>query len=162
MTTRIAEVLASLGTPGNFATQMRGSADALSIAVTGVGPLSFPISPATATKLRAVSRSSPFGWKDQTLHDESVRSSWEVATSRVKIKARPWKKALAGYLRELQAELGVPDNCELEPVFDKLLLYERGQFFKPHQDSERSDEMVGTLVVLLPSQYTGGAVTVEH
>ncbi len=47
-------------------------------------------------------------------------------------------------------------------MFDKLLIYEEGQFFKPHQDSAKVDEMVGTLVVILPSEYEGGAVTVEH
>jgi hypothetical protein len=73
-----------------------------------------------------------------------------------------WKPALATCLRTLQTDLGLPDGCQLEAVFDKLLLYEEGQFFKPHQDSEKGDEMVGTLVVILPSEYSGGAVTVEH
>jgi hypothetical protein len=32
-----------------------------------------------------------------------------------------------------------------------MLVYGKGQFFLPHQDSEKDDAMVGTLVVSLPS-----------
>ena len=41
-----------------------------------------------------------------------------------------------------------------------LLLAE--QFFLPHQDSEKDDAMVGTLVVSLRSAHTGGELVVEH
>ena len=69
---------------------------------------------------------------------------------------------LTSCLQTVQSELGFPEACELKAVFDKLLIYQEGQFFKPHQDSEKADEMVGTLVVILPSEYSGGTVTVEH
>jgi hypothetical protein len=127
-----------------------------------VGRLGFPITPRLAQKLRAVARPAPFGLRDRTLHDRSVRDTWELARSRVKIGARSWKPVLTRCLRTVRSDLELPNECELEAVFDKLLLYEGGQFFKPHQDSEKSDEMVGTLVVILPSTYSGGVVTVEH
>jgi hypothetical protein len=43
-----------------------------------------------------------------------------------------------------------------------LLVYEPGQFFRIHQDSEKSDDMIGTLSVVLPSAYSGGAEVIEH
>jgi hypothetical protein len=43
-----------------------------------------------------------------------------------------------------------------------MLIYAPGQFFVTHQDSEKTDNMIGTLVVNLPSRFTGGAMTVEH
>ncbi|MDP9193364.1 MAG: 2OG-Fe(II) oxygenase [Acidobacteriota bacterium] len=43
-----------------------------------------------------------------------------------------------------------------------MLLYERGQFFKSHQDSEKAGGMIGTLVVTLPSSFRGGEMTVEQ
>ncbi|EYF02220.1 2OG-Fe(II) oxygenase [Chondromyces apiculatus] len=130
--------------------------------MTGIGRLRFPLTPRDARKLRSVARPSPFGLREQTLHDPTVRNTWEIAPGQVKIATRRWKPALARHLRTLQAELGFPEGCTLDAVFDKLLLYEPGQFFKPHQDSEKSDDMVATLVVLLPSQYSGGTLTVEH
>ncbi len=43
-----------------------------------------------------------------------------------------------------------------------MLIYGPGQFFAPHQDSEKTDDMIGTLVVSLPSRFTGGAISIEH
>src|SRR5205823_1741256 len=37
-----------------------------------------------------------------------------------------------------------------------------GQFFAAHQDSEKAAGMIGTLVVLLPSEAKGGALVIEH
>lgn len=158
----ITDLLTQIEAPGTFATRLRAPTEGLEVEVTGVGPLEFPISPQIAQNLRRVACASPFGLRDQTLHDPSVRNSWEVAASQVKIDEQRWTPVFANYLRTLQTDLGLPDECELEAVFDKLLLYEEGQFFKPHQDSEKDDQMFGTLVVILPSEYSGGAVTVEH
>ena len=41
-----------------------------------------------------------------------------------------------------------------------MLVY--GKILLPHQDSEKDDAMVGTLVVSLPSAHTGGELVVEH
>nr|WP_269330445.1 2OG-Fe(II) oxygenase [Kineosporia babensis] len=43
-----------------------------------------------------------------------------------------------------------------------MLLYEEGQFFLPHQDSEKDDAMVATLVVTLPTEHTGGELVLHH
>jgi hypothetical protein len=42
-----------------------------------------------------------------------------------------------------------------------MLVYAPGQFFAPHQDSEKADAMIGTLVVTLPSASKGGVLVVE-
>jgi predicted 2-oxoglutarate/Fe(II)-dependent dioxygenase YbiX len=41
-------------------------------------------------------------------------------------------------------------------------VYRKGQFFLPHQDSEKDDAMIATLVVTLPSAHTGGELVVHH
>ncbi len=162
MTTLITDLLTQIEAPGTFATRLRAPTEGLEIEVTGVGPIDFPITPPIAKKLRDVACASPFGLREQTLHDPSVRNSREIAASQVKIAERRWKSVFANCLRKIQTDLGLPNECEIEAIFDKLLVYEEGQFFKPHQDSEKCDQMFGTLVVILPSEYSGGAVTVEH
>lgn len=162
MTPSITKLLEQIHAPGTFAARLRAPSDALAIEVKGVGPLKFPITAAVARKLRAVAQPSPFGLREQTLHDRSVRDTWEIGERHVKIAQRQWAPVLASHVRALQAELGLPEDREIEAVFDKLLIYEEGQLFKSHQDSEKDDEMVATLVVILPSQYSGGTVTVEH
>jgi hypothetical protein len=42
-----------------------------------------------------------------------------------------------------------------QTAFSVELVYEPDQFFLPHQDSEKDDSMIGTLVVTLPSRFTG-------
>ena len=43
-----------------------------------------------------------------------------------------------------------------------MLVYEPGQFFVAHQDSEKDDAMIATLVVMLPSAHSGGELVVHH
>jgi hypothetical protein len=47
-------------------------------------------------------------------------------------------------------------------VLYKLLLYEEGGFFKTHRDTEKADGMFATLVLQLPSTFTGGEFVVTH
>ncbi|GAB3815788.1 hypothetical protein GCM10028820_13950 [Tessaracoccus terricola] len=42
-----------------------------------------------------------------------------------------------------------------------MLVYGKGQFFAPHQDSEKHGDMLATLVVSLPSPHTGGELVVD-
>jgi len=60
------------------------------------------------------------------------------------------------------ADLGLSEGSRLEAELHSMLVYAPGQFFLPHQDSEKADEMVGTLVVTLPSAFRGGTLVVEH
>jgi hypothetical protein len=137
MTAAISDLLAQLEAPGTFATRLQAPADALDIEVAGVGQLSFPITPRTAQKLRGVARPSPFGLREQTLHDPSVRNSWEIPASRVKIAARRFQPVLAQHLRTLRAELGFPEGCKLKAAFDKLLLYEEVSSSRPTRTPRR-------------------------
>jgi hypothetical protein len=56
--------------------------------------------------------------------------------------------------------LGLPHRAELTADLHSFLVYEPDQFFLAHQDSEKDDSMIGTLVVTLPSTYTGGELLV--
>lgn len=68
-----------------------------------------------------------------------------------------------GILEEIGDTLGFQDVYAEQ---DKVNLYYRGDFFKPHVDTPapRKDEgvMFGTLVLCLPSQHEGGELDVFH
>ena len=55
----------------------------------------------------------------------------------------------------IRDELGLPGSAMLRAELHSLLVYEPGQFFLPHQDSEKHDALVGTLAVTLPSRHSG-------
>ena len=47
-------------------------------------------------------------------------------------------------------------------ALDKLLIYEKDQFFSLHKDSEKSDNMLASLIVILPCLHKGGDLVISH
>ncbi len=162
MLNNVTEALASLRPEGTFAVELACGSGGLNIDAAGLGRLRFPLSAATAQRLRAIARPAPFGKRDEMLYDPKVRNTWEVEARLLKIDQRAWRLALADQLAVIQKRLGLPPGGTLEATLDKMLVYEPGQFFAPHQDSERSDDMVASMVITLPSASAGGQIVVEH
>lgn len=135
-------------------------ADNLRLEVRDVGPIELPIKAATVKQLRVVARRAPYGKGEQTLVDPAVRDTWEIPKSRVRIDKRRWNATLDPVLESVRDELGLSESVRLRADLHSLLLYEQGQFFAPHQDSEKSDDMIGSLVVMLPSRAEGGELVV--
>lgn len=135
--------------------------DVLSLHVTGVGDLTMPIRAPQAQKLIAVARPAAFGSGEETLHDCSVRDTWELTPDQVLLGGDGWQSQLDGALQDFRDKLGLPSNSSLRAELHSMLVYGKGQFFLPHQDSEKHDEMVATLVVSLPSVHTGGELVVD-
>ena len=162
MQREIAERLRDIAPPGSFAVQRSAPAEALRIDVAGVGPLDLPLSPRTVPRVRAVAKRSRYGMRDRTVYDVRVRNSWEIARRRIRIDQHRWNATLIPLLDEIRAGLGLAEEVVLKAELHNMLLYERGQFFVSHQDSEKSDGMIGTLVVTLPSAFRGGEMTVEQ
>jgi len=72
-----------------------------------------------------------------------------------------WQKFLSQIVKTVEEELGLEEQL-LESYLYNLLLYEKGSFFLPHQDGEKLDRMVATLVVVLPSAFEGGELIIRH
>src|SRR5262249_51298934 len=51
---------------------------------------------------------------------------------------------------------------KVTPHLYKLLVYEKGSFFAPHRDTEKTPGMFATLVVCLPSRHQGGTLLIRH
>ncbi len=136
--------------------------DDLQIQIKDVGDLRLPLKPRLIKSLIKQSKPAKYGLKEKTLLDKSVRDVWEIPKGRVKINQRQWKKPFDATLLELKTSLGLSEQSTLKAELHNLIIYEPGQFFKPHQDSEKCDDMVATLVVLLPSYYRGGTLIVDH
>ena len=158
---QLARLLGGVGA-GSFASRLTAPADDLVLEVKGVGPLRFPIPREQARLLLAKARPARYGRREQTLLDRRVRDTGEIPASQVKLDRRRWRRTLQPMLAALATDLGLVPGQRLAAELHSLLVYGPGQFFKQHQDSERADGMVGTLVVTLPSAFTGGAIVVEH
>ena len=143
-----------------FSVEFTTRTDDLSLAVEGFGPVRFPVTAAKARKLASLGQPARFGLGEQTLTDPDIRATWEIPKNLVRAE---WDSAaLRAILATVKYELGLPNAAELTADLHSLLVYEPDQFFLAHQDSEKDNSMIGTLVVTLPSSYTGGELMVGH
>jgi hypothetical protein len=140
---------------------LRLPAEVLDLHVGGVGAVPLPVRAPLAKKLVGASTPAHFGRGEETLRDASVRDTGEITPERVALAGDRWQARLADALELLGTRLGVRDPRLLRAELHSLLVYGKGQFFAPHQDSEKHDDMVATLVVLLPSSHTGGELLVS-
>ncbi|MGQ0708906.1 MAG: 2OG-Fe(II) oxygenase [Rhodoferax sp.] len=142
---------------GHFCAEGRLALDALGVEVWGVGQLGYPIAPERASALHATSTPAPYGRRQETLLDTEVRDTGEIDTQALQLH---WSDgALAALQTEVAHALGLP---EVRAHPHKLLVYGPGQFFKPHQDTEKQPGMVATLVLVLPSAHIGGKLCIWH
>ncbi|EGZ07409.1 hypothetical protein PHYSODRAFT_340506 [Phytophthora sojae] len=145
----ISEILASADEyAGEYS--FGGRADALPAApgllVEGVGAISLPLVEAQAQKLISICEKSPFGHNMDTKLDESVRKSWQLAPDQVEITNPQWQPGLEELSEMIATRLG----------YKGLLVYGEGGHFLKHQDSEKEDGMIATLVIQPPSTHEGG------
>ena len=159
---RLAALLRELNVPGSFSARKTAPVDDLHLEVRGIERLSFPVPPEQATQLCEMARPARYGRESRRCSTVACGDTSEIPRSRVKIDKRRWSKTLMPVLDAVRHDLGLPSGCRLEAELHSMLVYARGQFFLPHQDSEKSDEMVGSLVVTLPSPFTGGSLVIEH
>ena len=159
---RLARLLDDSATTGSFSARLLAPAHFLHLEVTGVGRVSFPVRAPQAKKLIAVARPAKFGRGEETLTDTSVRDTWEITPDRMTLGGPGWIALLDGTLDHFRDELGLPPTTRLRAEAHSMLVYGKGQFFLPHQDSEKNDAMVGTLVLSLPSAHTGGELVIDH
>ncbi|EGZ25816.1 hypothetical protein PHYSODRAFT_487048 [Phytophthora sojae] len=140
-----------------------GRADTLPIVpglvVKDVGPVSVPLTEEEATNLIGKSKKSPFGHKFETKLDENVRNSWQLEPDQVEINNPQWHTGIEEITATIAARLGyegVPLSCQLY----KMLIYGQGGHFVKHQDTEKEDGMIATLVVQLSSLHEGGDLVI--
>ncbi|KAJ8542678.1 hypothetical protein ON010_g12132 [Phytophthora cinnamomi] len=160
--TKINEILASADeSAGEYS--FGGRADTLPVApglvINGVGEIGVPLGQEQAEKLIAKGEKSPFGHNYDTKMDENVRKSWQIAPDQVEIANPLWAAGLEELTAMIAQRLGY-DSVPLLCFLYKLLVYGEGGHFVKHQDTEKEDGMIATLVVQLPSSHEGGDLVV--
>lgn len=107
---------------------------------------------------------APFGRDEKTVVDKTVRSCWQLDPEKFTISDTPtWNKAFE--------ELKAAASCVLAPGLKphkvelrlyKLLVYEKGSFFLPHRDTQKTENHFGTVVLSMPVKHKGGELFVRH
>jgi len=108
------------------------------------------------TELLAEAKQSPFGHGTSTVTDTAVRNSFEIDA----------KDMNSDILQSITddfidiSKLCPSQQLEVRPY--KLVIYQEGGHFDAHRDTVRGEGHIGTLVVILNSEYTGGELEVTH
>ena len=104
---------------------------------------------------------APFGKGRQTRYDRSVRNALQLKAESGAFSVLnfdPQRRAYSSKSAASSCRRTRPPTAELY----NLNVYARDGHFVPHKDTPRGSDMLGTLVVCLPSQFSNGALVVKH
>lgn len=154
-------LLLSIDRPGDYCVGGRLYAAMPRLTVEGVGALSFPVPDPQLRALVDAAAIAPYGKGPETLVDRSVRDCRQIDAARVGLSGHGWRDSFDEIMDRVASGLGLSRDL-IDAEFYKLLVYEPGGFFSAHRDTEKSDGMVATLSVALPTQGAGGDLVVRH
>ena len=104
---------------------------------------------------------APFGRGEETLLDPKVRDSRQIEAEHIELEGDAWARLEGAMRSAIATDMGLADTTvHLEPL--KLLLYTKGMHFDTHADTEKTPGMVASAALVVPGEYTGGALVVEH
>jgi hypothetical protein len=131
------------------------------IEVEGVGLLGFPLTEFHIRALIGRATPAPYGRGSETILDESVRKVWQLPATDVRLGGKAWDAAFGTVISEVTRGLGCAAGSIRAELY-KLLVYPPGGFFGWHRDTEKTDGMLATLVLVLPSAHRGGELIIRH
>ena len=118
----------------------------------------FPGADKTAmSKLVDACTVASFGYKGESVIDKNYRTAF-------KLEPKDFMTTFQLCDSPILGEIGLinPNFGSLQAELYKLNIYTPGGFFKSHVDTPRSGQMFGSLVVCLPTQFSGGELVVRH
>lgn len=126
--------------------------------------LTFPLNPAGTDLLKRACERAPFGRGTKTVVDTTVRNTLQLDPSQFTVEGGAIKELLAegGTINAAIQRALSPHSEHVIITLYKLLFYEPGAFFKAHVDTQRSEDMFGTLVVELQATELGGDFSITH
>jgi hypothetical protein len=155
------DVLAEVRRPGDFFASGALEAPMPRLEIDGVGVISFPVLDSQIRDIIKHAERAPYGRGGETIVETSVRNAWQLAPADVRIGGKSWERSFQHILSTVTDGLGCT-GTHVSAEFYKLLIYEKGGFFLPHRDTEKTAGMFGTLTIVLPSVHCGGELVIRH
>src|SRR5947209_6376511 len=103
-----------------------------------------------------------FGMGRKTRYDRTVRDALQIKAEGGAFSVLHFDPAAAGILEQIRRELAPHVPGALTAELYNLNVYAREGHFAPHKDTPRGSDMLGSLVVCLPSQFSNGAFVLKH
>ncbi|KAK0649652.1 hypothetical protein B0T16DRAFT_457045 [Cercophora newfieldiana] len=126
--------------------------------VHGVGPVSLPLSETRARQIIAQAQPASCGTGNETLSN-----AWELSRNQFETRNTDCaKRGLKAAWKHTAKSLGIPVDQATTAERQKLLIYQKGNSFALHDDTQARPDVIGTLAISLPSPHRGGALAVKH
>ena len=93
----------------------------------------------------------------ETVTDKTYRDALKLEPDRVFMDFSVSSTSILFEIKKL-----VPQMDNIRTQLNKLNIYGAGGHFRSHMDTPKSKEMFGSLVVCLPTQFTGGSLVTCH
>ena len=106
--------------------------------------------------LRTLATPAPFGKGSENIVDDTVRKALEIEASRIALTTTSKFDIISSTLEEVAST-----GKKLVPHLYKLHMYEEGGMFLTHRDTLHASNHYATLIVGLPTEYTGGEFALE-
>ena len=151
----------SLGESYQFATSGSLPPVLPGLELKGDGSIGSPVSAADAKRLIAKASQAPYGRGEETIVDPKVRRVWQIEPSQFVLRNAEWDAHVAAIVDAVKQEFGIRQKVNAQLY--KLLVYEKGSFFAPHRDSEKTRGHVrhpGRLPAVAPRRRN--ALVIEH
>ena len=98
-----------------------------------------------------------FGNGGETVINSNVRDALQLKADRYDLNIP--QEVIDNILVEIKKDLRLQTDIIAEPY--SLNAYQTGGKFLKHKDTPRGDDMFGTLVICLPSWFTGGTMSIS-
>ena len=160
MKNEILTILNKIKGTGKYCTSFSNDFIFPNMEIKGIGEIAFPINDLMAKHIIGIAHKAHFGKGSKTILDNTIRSTWEIDAPNILFNSNNWKNFIEQQIEKIKKDLGI-ENKSVKAILYKLLVYETGDFFLPHKDSEKEKGMFGTMIVTLPSKYKGGELVVN-
>ncbi|WVW78634.1 hypothetical protein I302_100594 [Kwoniella bestiolae CBS 10118] len=120
--------------------------------------VTFPLTAETAKDIYNAGEPSPFGRGSELVYDQTYRQAHELKPPHFALTND--LLSASGLLALLAKKLDY--EVPLEGRINKLNAYTEGGFFKTHKDTPQSQDHIGTLMICLPSPFSGGALVIRQ
>ena len=103
-----------------------------------------------------------FGIGNETVVDKEYRDALKLEPDRFYANFEIANTSVLAHITRILSSIRGDVSSPVRAQLYMLNVYSTGGHFKSHVDTPRSKEMFGSLVVCLPSQFTGGALVTRH
>ncbi|KAF8915525.1 hypothetical protein CPB85DRAFT_1432835 [Mucidula mucida] len=101
---------------------------------------------------------APFGRGTETVLDDAYRKAHKLDVSQFSTVFELASTPILNKISQDLVDMEVSIKRAVRAERYKLNVYDKGGFFKPHQDTPRAENMFGSLVIVFPTPHEGGTL----